>query len=374
MIGGGEGAFIGPVHRLAAELDGSIELVCGVFSSDPDRSRTSGVDLYGLAASRCYPDIGRMLEAEAQLPADQRMEFAAIVTPNHLHAIQAAQIAAAGYAVACDKPLSHSLTEAERLQAQLKERPVPFMLTHNYTGYPMIREARALIADGVLGEIRRADCEYLQGWLAQPEEQGDNKQAAWRTDPSRAGAAGCFGDIGSHCQNLLEFVCGDNIAAVAADLSRHVAARQLDDDGNVLLRFAGGARGMIAASQIAVGEENGLSLRVYGEKGGLRWQQQEPNSLVVHLQDQPVQVRRSAGPALSAAAMTASRLPAGHVEGYLEAFANLYREFAEQLLARRDGGAVTAGMLPGIDDAVRGMRFIAAVVESSANDGRWQVV
>jgi len=370
MIGGGEGAFIGPIHRMAAELDGSIELVCGVFASDPERSRRSGVNLYGLPANRCYNTVDQMLAAEQALAKSERMEFASIVTPNHLHVVMAEAVIRAGFSVVCDKPLSHSLEEAMRLARLLEERDVAFALTHNYTGYPMVREARTLIDSGALGRIRRVDCEYLQGWLATAEEHGDNKQANWRTDPSRAGVAGCFGDIGSHCQNLLEFVTGLEIDSLCADLSTFVAGRRVDDDGNVLLRFTGGAKGVVSASQIAVGEENALALRVYGEKGGLSWRQQSPNSLEVRLADQPLQIRRSGGVGVSESALAAGRLPSGHVEGYLEAFANLYREFAQGL--RMGGSADENRLLPDISDAIRGMRFVNAVVASSRNGGNWQ--
>lgn len=376
MVGGGEGAFIGPVHRMAAELDGEIELIGGVFSSDPERSHRSGIERYGLNPARCYPDLGSMLAAEKALPAEQRMEFVTIVTPNHLHAGMALRLVEAGFGVVCDKPVSHDLDSALALERALAEHPVPFVLTHNYTGYPMIREARALIAAGLLGRIRRADCEYLQGWLSTPVEAGDNVQAQWRTDPARAGAAGCFGDIGSHCHNLVEFVTGLRVDAVCADLSTFVENRRLDDDGNVLLRFDGGARGVISASQIAAGEENALTLRVYGEHGGLSWSQQEPNSLRLLWPDRPVEVRRAASAGIGEKAAAASRLPAGHVEGYLEAFANLYREFAGVLRARRDGradGSVGDG-LPGIAEGVRGMRFIDAVVTSSGAGGVWQAL
>ena len=368
MIGGGEGAFIGPIHRMAAELDGAIELVCGVFASDPERSRRSGRSIYGLPASRCYDTVEQMLTAERALPELERMEFASIVTPNHLHVVMAEAVISAGFSVVCDKPVSHSLEDAMRLARLLEHQDLEFVLTHNYTGYPMVREARALIESGVLGRIRRIDCEYLQGWLATPEENNNNKQAGWRTDPSRAGAAGCFGDIGSHCQNLLEFVSGLEIESVCADLSTFVEGRRVDDDGNVLLRFSGGARGVVSASQIAVGEENALALRVYGEKGGLNWRQQSPNSLEVRLADQPLQIRRSGSAGISKSAHAAARLPPGHVEGYLEAFANLYREFAQRL---RTGSDETT-MLPDIDDAIRGMRFVNAVVASSNNGACWQ--
>ena len=372
MIGGGEGAFIGPVHRAAAELDGVIELVCGVFSSDPERSRRSGVDLYGLPEQRCYADVATMLAAEQRRPENEQMEFASIVTPNHLHVEMAQAVVAAGFSVVCDKPLSHSLEQALVFEEQLRDSTAVFMLTHNYTGYPMVREARALIADGVLGKVRRVDCEYLQGWLSSAEELEDNKQANWRTDPARSGVAGCFGDIGSHCQNLIEFVTGMEIASVCADVSTFVPGRRVDDDGNVLLRLKEGARGTVCASQIAVGEENALSLRVYGEKGGIRWQQQSPNSLEFRLVDRPLEIRRSAGAGISNPALAASRLPAGHVEGYLEAFANLYREFAQQMRSRRDDSPPGHTVLPDIHAAVRSMRFIEAVIASSKADGQWR--
>jgi predicted dehydrogenase len=374
MIGGGEGAFIGPVHRLAAELDGEIELVCGVFSADPATSRRSGVQMYGLSAERCYKDVNTMLAAERGLPEAERMEFVSVVTPNHLHVDMAQAVVKAGFPVVCDKPLSHSLKAGEGFRDLLERSEVLFALTHNYTGYPMIREARQLIANGELGRIRRIDCEYLQGWLATAEERSGNKQADWRTDPARAGAAGCFGDIGSHCQNLIEFVSGLEIESVCADLSAFVDGRAVDDDGNVLLRLNDEARGVISASQIAVGEENALSLRIFGEKGGLRWHQQAPNSLELRLADRPLQILRSATPALTNSASAASRLPPGHVEGYLEAFANLYREFAAQIRDVRAGVKPAPGLLPDIEAGMRGMRFIQAVVDSSTAGGEWREV
>jgi predicted dehydrogenase len=370
MIGGGEGAFIGAVHRMAAELDGEIELVCGAFSSDPDRSQRSGVSLYRLPADRCYPDYATLFEAEAGLDPSERMDFVTIATPNHVH-YQAARAAInAGFHVVCDKPVTHNLAEAESLATLLKGSDRLFCLTHNYTGYPMVREARALVASGALGEIRRADCEYLQGWLAGSEETAGNKQAEWRTDPARSGAAGCFGDIGSHAQNLLEFVTGQTIRRICADLSTWVPDRALDDDGNVLICFDRGARGVISASQVAVGEENGLKLRVYGERGGLSWSQTEPNSLMVKWPDRSVEVRRTGGPSVTGEATAATRLPAGHPEGYLEAFALLYRNFARAVLAAEAGTSMPPDV-PGIAEGVRGMRFIEGVVESSARGGIW---
>jgi len=370
MIGGGEGAFIGAVHRMAAELDGEIELVCGAFSSDPERSRRSGQRLYRLPVERCYPDYSTMFEAEAGLPPDERMDFVSIATPNHVHFRAARAAVEAGFHVVCDKPVTHTLADAESLELLLEGSDRLFCLTHNYTGYPMIREARALIESGALGAVRRADCEYLQGWLASDEETGGNKQAQWRTDPDRSGAAGCFGDIGSHAQNLLEFVTGQRVDRLCADLNTWVPGRALDDDGNVLIRMDGGARGVICASQVAVGEENGLRLRVYGEKGGLNWSQMEPNSLTLSWPDRSVEMRRTGGPSVSSAAAAVTRIPAGHPEGYLEAFAVLYREFARAVLAQEAGGQPKPDV-PGIADGVHGMRFIKAVVESSAAGAVW---
>jgi predicted dehydrogenase len=381
MIGGGEGAFIGPVHRAAAELDGEIRLVCGAFSGDPARSRRSGVVRYGLAADRCYEDVTAMLAREAALPEDERMQFVAIVTPNHLHVPFALAAIDAGFHVICDKPLALTETDARVLADAARAANRLVAVTYNYTGYPMVREARHLVRSGALGAIRRVQCEYLQGWLA--SEQAHNKQADWRLDPARAGAAGCFGDIGSHCENLVHFVTGLEMEAVCADLSSFVPGRPLDDDGNVLVRFVGGARGVIMASQVAVGEENGLCLRVYGERGGLVWRQQEPNTLCVSWEDRPREERRTGGPGLSAAATAATRLPAGHPEGFLEAFAVIYRNFGRDLRGRlkaAGGPPDAAGQAanqaadheyPGVEDGVRGMRFLARVVESSGRGGTW---
>jgi len=373
MIGGGEGAFIGPVHRAAAELDAEIALACGAFSADPVRSVRSGVEGYGLSRERCYASAAALFAGELARSADERMQFVSIVTPNHLHVPQALAAVRAGFHVVCDKPLAMSEAEALALAEAARRADRLVAVTYNYTGYPMIREARHLVASGALGRIRRVQCEYLQGWLAQA--QPDNKQADWRVDPARAGAAGCFGDIGSHCENLVHFVTGLEMEAVCADLNRFVPGRQLDDDGNVLVRFAGGARGVIIASQVAVGEENGLCLRIYGERGGLAWRQQEPNTLRVSFADRPCEERRTGGPGLSVGAMAATRLPAGHPEGFLEAFANIYRNFARAIRAYeagdRAGVAALAGEFPDVRDGVRGMRFLASVVESSARDGTW---
>ncbi len=370
MVGGGEGAFIGPVHRMAAELDGEIELVCGAFASDPERSMRSGRDIYRLARERCYPDYEEMFAVEAARPPQEQMQFVVIATPNHIHYPVAKAALEAGFHVVCDKPVTHRLEEAEHLAELVSRSGLLFVLTHNYTGYPMVKEARNLVRSGAFGSIRRVVCEFLQGWLA---EDVSNKQADWRTDPERAGVAGCFGDIGSHGENLLEYVTDLKIVELCADLSSFVPGRQLDDDGNVLLRFGSGAKGILFASQVAVGEENGLRLRVYGERGGLEWSQTEPNSLIVRWPDRPYEVRRTGGSGLSAAALNATRLPAGHPEGYLEAFAVLYRNFASALRATLSGADPNPEMLdfPTIQDGVRGMRFISAVVTSSARGGQW---
>jgi len=371
MIGGGEGAFIGPVHRMAAELDGEIALVCGAFSSTRERSMRSGVERYGLAADRCYGTAADLLAGEAERDPRNRMQFVTIVTPNHLHVPHAVAALQAGFHVVCDKPLATTAADARLLAQAASSSGRLVGVTFNYTGYPMVREARELVRTGALGSIRRVQCEYLQGWLARV--QVNNKQADWRVDPARAGAAGCFGDIGSHCESLVHFVTGLQVDSVCADLSRFVPGRALDDDGNVLLRFAGGARGAILASQVAVGEENGLILKVYGERGGIVWRQQEPNTLHVAFEDRPAEVRRTGGAGLSAAAMAATRLPAGHPEGFLEAFAVLYRNFARAVRAHDAGTepAVQPGDFPTVEDGLRGMRFLEAVVSSSVAGGVW---
>ena len=363
MVGGGEGAFIGQVHRIAAELDGAAQLVCGAFSSQAERSRTSGMTLYRLPAARCYASYAEMFALEAGLPSSERMQFVIIATPNHLHFPVAQAALDAGFHVVCDKPVTLDVAQAEQLQQQLVNSPLQFALTHNYTGYPMIKEARSLVASGALGTIRRVSCEYMQGWLANDEQ--DNKQAQWRTDPQRSGVAGCFGDIGSHAENLAAYVSGLKIESVCADLSTFVPGRALDDDGNVLLRFAGGARGVISASQIAVGCENNLRISVYGELAGLEWCQDDANSLIVRWADRPYEVRRSGWAGTHATALAATRIPAGHPEGYLEAFAEVYRNFCLHL-----NGAAHDGY-PTIADGLRGMRFIAAVVESSQRGAVW---
>ena len=373
LVGGGEGAFIGAVHRMAAELDGRIALTCGAFSSDAERSRRAGVELYGLPAERSYGSYQEMIETEKRLPVDERMHFVVIATPNHVHYPVAKLALENGFHVMSDKPVTFDLNEARALAKLTDESGLLFGLTHNYTGYPMVKEARRMIADGELGEIRRVVAEYIQGWLARRIESEGQKQATWRTDPSMAGAAGCMGDIGTHAENLLEYVTGRKIASVCADLTTFVGGRGLDDDGNVLVRLDNGAKGVLFASQISVGEENALKLRVYGERGGLEWAQMEPNTLTVRWHDQPAQIRRTGGPGTGAAAERATRLPAGHPEGFLEAFANLYGNYERALRARLDKREPDPADLdfPTIAEGVRGMEFIDAVVSSSQRNSVW---
>ena len=373
LVGGGEGAFIGAVHRMAAELDGRIQLSCGAFSRDPDKSRTAGVALYGIDPARSYASYHEMMASEAKRSTEERMDFVVIATPNHTHFPIAKAALEAGFHVMSDKPATFDLGEAKALAELVAEKDLVFGLTHNYTGYPMVKEARHLVRSGAFGSVRRVVVEYIQGWLSGPEEAEGNKQAEWRTDPARSGAAGCMGDIGTHGENLLEYVTGLEIESLCADLTTFVRGRRLEDDGNVLLRFSGGAKGVLFASQIAIGEENGLKLRVYGETGGLEWAQMEPNSLIVRWPDRPYEVRRTGGPGVGEAAADATRLPAGHPEGFLEAFALLYRNFADTLQAKRAGRKPTPENLdfPTIADGVRGMAFIETVVASAEAGATW---
>lgn len=374
MVGGGRGAFIGGVHRIAAAMDQQIDLVCGAFSSDPKRSKESGKDFF-LPADRCYGSYTDMIKGEAARPADERMDFVAIVTPNHMHFPPAKLALENGFHVLSDKPATFNLAEAKKLQALVKKSKLLYGLTHNYTGYPLVKEARDMVAAGKLGKIRKVVVEYPQGWLATRLEASGQKQAGWRTDPKRSGAAGCIGDIGTHAENLAEYITGLQIEELAADLTTFVKGRKLDDDGNVLLRFKGGAKGVLHSSQISVGEENNLNIRVYGEKGGLEWHQNEPNTLLVKWLDRPMEVYRTGNGYLGANAAAATRTPASHPEGYLEAFANIYKNFASAVRARVDGKRVKkndpANDFPKIEDGVRGMAFIEAVVKSSGGNARW---
>ncbi len=372
MVGGGQGAFIGAVHRIAAAIDQQIELVCGAFSSDAERSLASGLEFF-LPAERCYASYQEMMEQEAALPADQRMDFVAIVTPNHVHFPAAKSALEAGFHVLSDKPATLDLAEAKELSKIVEKTGLLYGLTHNYTGYPMVKQAKEMVAAGELGKIRKIVVEYPQGWLATKLEDSGQKQAAWRTDPKRSGAAGCIGDIGTHAENLAEYISGLKISELAADLSSFVDGRLLDDDGNILLRFDNGAKGVLHASQISVGEENNLNIRVYGEKGGLEWHQYEPNTLLVKWLDQPTQVYRTGNAYLGEAAQLNSRTPSSHPEGYLEAFANVYRNFADHIRCLIDGTPASDHVLdyPSIADGVRGMAFIEATVASSQNNAAW---
>ncbi len=372
MVGGGEGAFIGAVHRMAAAMDGEIELVCGAFSSDPERSVRSGQALY-LSPDRVYSDYHSMVAAEATLPVDERMQFISIVTPNHLHFPVAEVALKAGFHVMSDKPATLNLAEALRLRQLLQETGLLYGLTHAYTGYPLVKEARERIAQGELGTLRKVVVEYHQGWLAHPHDP-DNKQAAWRLDPALAGISSCIGDIGVHAANLAEYITGLRISALCADLSTFVEGREMDDDGSILIRFEGGAKGILVASQVCVGEDNGLNIRVYGDQGSLEWQQQEPNTLSLKWAQRPSEILRAGAGYLSSLAASSTRTPSGHPEGYLEAFANLYMAFAGQIRALEQGHTPDerAGDCPGIDEAVRGMQFVEQAVAASASDAKWQ--
>ncbi len=365
MVGGGEGAFIGAVHRMAARLDDAWELVCGAFSSSAEKSRRSGAAL-GLPAQRCYDNFEQMMAREAALPAAERMQCAVIVTPNRTHLPVARAALANGFHVLSDKPATASLAECRELATSLRAAGLQYGLTHPYTGYPMIREARARIARGELGTVRKVLVEYLQGWLAAPIERDGQKQAAWRTDPAEAGASCCMGDIGVHAFQLAEFVAGLPVEKICADLHTVVAGRQLDDDGAVLLRFAGGASGVLMASQVCTGEENNLRLRIYGDRASIDWHQMEPNSLWLKPIDGPARLLRTGVAGTGESAAAAQRTPSGHPEGYIEAFANIYREFAAQL----QGQAVDT--VPGITDALRGMAFVETAVASSAAGNQWR--
>jgi len=372
MVGGGIGAFIGAVHRMAAQLDGECELVCGAFSSTPERSRKSGELLY-LPPERVYGSYEEMFEKEKQLPIGERMDFVAIVTPNFMHFPPAKMALENGFHVMCDKPMTLNLAEAKELESLVEKTGLMFGLTHNYTGYPMVKEARDMLINGAIGTVRKIVVEYPQGWLATKLEDTDNKQASWRADPSRTGAANCMGDIGTHAENLSEYITGLKITELCSDLTSFVEGRTLDDDGNILIRLDNGARGVLFASQIAVGEENGLRIRIWGEKGGLEWKQEDPNNLIVKWLDKPMQTLRPGNGYLGERAAMNTRLPAGHPEGFIEAFANLYRNYIMVLRAVLNGEKPKPEYLdfPNVHDGVRGMAFIETAVESSSNGSVW---
>ncbi len=370
MVGGGPGAFIGDVHRRAAALDGEFELVAGAFASTSERSFKQGAIL-GLDASRTYGSWADMAEEEARLAPDDRIEVVSIVTPNHLHVPVARRFLEAGIHVICDKPLATNAEEAEALAELVESTRLVFALTHNYTGYPMVKEARELVRIGRLGRVRKVVAEYSQGWLHQPIEASGQKQAEWRQDPDRAGPSSALGDIGSHVDNLVRYVTGLQIESLCADLTSFVEGRVLEDDASVLVRYGGGARGVYVTSQVSVGEENGLSLRIYGDEAGLAWRQERPNELRVLLADGPAEVRTRGSAYLSEPSLHNTRLPPGHPEGFIEAFANIYRN------AGRTIGAVLAGTppepldldFPSVREGVRGMRFIEAALRSAEQNG-----
>ena len=372
MVGGGQGAFIGAVHRIASRIDDDYELVAGALSSDPNRAIASGLEL-GLPRERAYGSYAEMLEGEAN--RDDGMEAVVIVTPNHMHAPPAIAALNAGFDVICDKPLATSVEEAEAIAAAVERSGRVFVLTHNYTGYPMIRQAKAMIAAGELGAIRLVQAEYAQDWLTERTETTGNKQAEWRTDPARSGAGGALGDIGTHAYNLACFVTGLVLESLLADLSHAYAERSLDDNDHILMRFKGGARGMLWASQIAPGNENGLRLRVYGEKGGLEWAQEDPNYLWHTPLGEPKRLITRGGAGSGAEAGRVTRVPPGHPEGYLEGFANVYAEAARAIRGARTGTAVDADVVfPTVADGVDGMRFIEAAVASNAEGNVWKKV
>ena len=371
MIGGGRGAFIGAVHRIAAILDGQAVLVAGAFSSDAARSRASGEDLF-LDPTRVYGSYQEMAQAEATKPAAERLDFVVIVTPNHQHFPPAKLFLENGFNVVCDKPVTFNLAEAIKLRAIVRRTRKVFVLTHNYTGNVMVKQAREMVRTGKLGAIRKVVVEYPQGWLATRLEGSGQKQAAWRTDPKRSGAAGAMGDIGTHAENLAHYITGLEISELCADLTSFVPGRRLDDDGNILVRFKGGAKGILHASQISVGEENNLNIRIYGEKAGLEWQQEHPNELLVKFPDQPKQTWRRGNGYVGDTAKKFTRIPAGHPEGYLEAFANIYQEAFRAIRAEVAGKKMPSDLdFPTIDDGVEGMAFIDTVVKSSARGAKW---
>ncbi len=372
MVGGGRDAFIGGIHRMAMRLDGEIDLVAGAFSSDPENSRLSGEELR-LDPRRVYPDYRTMAKEEAKLPSDERIDFVAVVTPNWTHVPVSEVFLEAGFHVVCDKPLGVNLAEAMALREVVRRTGRLFVLTHNYTGYPMVKQARELVRSGALGVIRKVVAEYLQGWLGEPIDQQGQKQAAWRTDPELAGATGCLGDIGTHAESLARYVTGLEIDQLCAEFTTFVEGRRLEDDASLLLRYKGGARGILHASQICAGEENGLALKVYGSKASLEWRQEDTNELIVKSPDAPRQIYRSGNDYLNAAAKRFVRLPAGHPEGFIEAFANIYLEAARAIRAISEGKSVPADCdFPTIDDGVIGMAFLETAVESAKGGGVWR--
>ena len=371
MIGGGRGAFIGAVHRIASQMDGQTELVAGAFSSDPEKSAASGADLF-LDPNRVYGTYAEMARAEAARPAADRLDFVVIVTPNHQHFGPAQAFLEAGFHVVCDKPVTLDLAQARTLRDLVHRSGKIFALTHNYTGNAMVKQARAFVREGRLGTLRKVVVEYPQGWLSTRLEATGQKQAGWRTDPARSGAAGCIGDIGTHAQNLARYITSLRIRELCADLTTFVEGRALDDDGNILVRYEGGAKGVLHSSQISVGEENALNIRVYGEKAGLEWRQEHPNELLLKFPDQPTQIWRRGNGYVGPEATAVTRIPAGHPEGYLEAFGNIYHEVFRAVRATLAGQPLPVDLdFPTIEDGVEGMAFIETAVASSRAGAVW---
>lgn len=375
MVGGGKDAFIGAIHRLAANMDGLIELSCGALSINPDIAVDSARSLF-LPEDRTYLTFEEMISKESKLGPDKRMDFVTVVTPNFAHFAPAMMALDNGFHVVIEKPIAFTLDEAKQLKKKAEETGLILCLTHTYSGYPLVKHAKQMVKDGGLGKIRKVYVEYPQGWLSKLTEREGNAQAAWRTDPKKSGKSGCMGDIGTHAAHLAEYITGLKITELCADLNIMVEGRHLDDDGNVLLKFENGAAGVLMASQVAAGEENALKIRVYGEKGGLEWAQHEPNTLILKWLDQPAQILRAGanyGAHLSSFATANCRTPGGHPEGYLEAFANIYKNFALTLSARIDGTQPKPENLdfPGVEDGIRGMAFIDNVVASSQSSEKW---
>lgn len=372
MIGGGKDAFIGAIHRIAANMDGLVELVCGSLSINKEIAVDSGRALF-LPEERIYTTYEEMLEKESKLPESERMDFVTIVTPNFAHFAPAVMALEKGFHVVVEKPITLTLEEALQLKQKLDETGRLLCLTHTYTGYPMVKQAKEMIRSGAIGKIRKVFVEYRQGWLSKLLEREGNQGAAWRTDPKKGGKSAVMGDIGTHAFNLAEYVSGLEVKKVCADLNTMVEGRQLDDDGSVLLQFNNGARGVLAATQVAAGEENNLSFKIYGENGGLEWHQQEPNTLLVKWLDKPMEVLRAGTPFLSEIGKHNSRTPGGHPEGYLEAFGNIYRNFALTLSARISQAAIDSRVIefPSINEGIRGMAFVDSVVKSNQSNEKW---
>ncbi|HTQ65973.1 MAG TPA: Gfo/Idh/MocA family oxidoreductase [Puia sp.] len=375
MVGGGKDAFIGAIHRIAANMDGLIELACGALSINPEIAKDSGQSLF-LPAERTYLNYEEMMEKESKMPADKKIDFVTIVTPNFAHFAPAMLALDKGFNVVIEKPITFTIDEAKQLKKKVESTGLVLCLTHTYSGYPMVKQAKQMVQGGVLGKVRKVWVEYPQGWLSKLTEREGNAQAAWRTDPKKSGKSGCMGDIGTHAAHLSEYITGLKITHLCADLNVMVEGRALDDDGNVLLKFDNGAAGVLMASQVAAGEENALKIRIYGEKGGIEWAQQEPNTLLVKWLDQPTQILRAGvgyKDPLSNFARHNFRTPGGHPEGYLEAFGNIYRNFALTLSSKIDGKEPTKEMLdfPKVDEGIRGMAFIDNVVRSAASKEKW---